>query len=154
MVVLHGGHRLGVELRLHVWSRDFLFGAGEAGCFPNLTKAFSTWLPKRERTRAQALMWMGARWGGAFTPLLVVMRHGVRELAHGVSAFRHAGRGLGDRLLLWFRDNPRDHKGVNAAELALLKENEQNVAGPRRRAVARARRRARPCGCCGRNISA
>src|SRR3954468_11618002 len=51
----------------------FLFGAGEAGCFPNLTKAFSAWLPKNERTRAQALMWMGARWGGAFTPLLVVM---------------------------------------------------------------------------------
>jgi MFS transporter, ACS family, glucarate transporter len=22
-----------------------LFGAGEAGCFPNLTKAFTTWLP-------------------------------------------------------------------------------------------------------------
>src|SRR4051812_15610310 len=50
----------------------FLFGAGEAGCFPNLTKAFSAWLPNRERTRAQAIMWMVARWGGAFTPLLVV----------------------------------------------------------------------------------
>lgn len=24
----------------------FLFGAGEAGCFPNITKAFSTWLPR------------------------------------------------------------------------------------------------------------
>jgi len=51
----------------------FLFGAGEAGCFPNLTKAFSAWLPTRERTRAQALMWMGARWGGASAPLLVVV---------------------------------------------------------------------------------
>ncbi len=30
----------------------FLFGAGEAGCFPNLTKAFSAWLPRSERTRA------------------------------------------------------------------------------------------------------
>jgi ACS family glucarate transporter-like MFS transporter len=29
----------------------------------------------------------------------------------------------------WFRDNPRDHKGVNAAELELLRENEQNVSG-------------------------
>ena len=29
----------------------------------------------------------------------------------------------------WFRDNPRDHKGVNAAELELLKENEQNAQG-------------------------
>src|SRR5438034_10028614 len=31
----------------------FLFGAGEAGCFPNLTKAFSAWLPMRERNRAR-----------------------------------------------------------------------------------------------------
>jgi len=30
---------------------------------------------------------------------------------------------------LWFRDNPRDHKSVNAAELALLKENEAEQAG-------------------------
>src|SRR5215472_16292807 len=49
----------------------FLFGAGEAGCFPNLTKAFSTWLPEREKVRAQGLLWMSARWGGAFTPLVV-----------------------------------------------------------------------------------
>ena len=35
----------------------FFFGMGEAGCFPNLTKAFMTWLPDKERTRAQAIMW-------------------------------------------------------------------------------------------------
>src|SRR5882672_11362793 len=49
----------------------FLFGAGEAGCFPNLPKAFEHWLPVSERTRAQGIMWMCARLGGAFTPLLV-----------------------------------------------------------------------------------
>src|SRR6266581_6836477 len=38
----------------------FLFGAGEAGCFPNLTKAFNRWLPAHERTRAQGIMWMCA----------------------------------------------------------------------------------------------
>lgn len=26
----------------------FLFGMGEAGCFPNLTKAFSSWMPDRK----------------------------------------------------------------------------------------------------------
>ena len=49
----------------------FLFGAGEAGCFPNLTKALNRWLPSGERTKAQGLLWMSARWGGAATPLLV-----------------------------------------------------------------------------------
>src|SRR5579863_4764860 len=40
----------------------FLFGAGEAGCFPNVTKAFSTWLPQEEKERAQSIMWLSARW--------------------------------------------------------------------------------------------
>ena len=52
-------------------NQRFLFGAGEAGCFPNVTKAFTTWLPKPERVRAQGIMWLSARWGGAFTPLIV-----------------------------------------------------------------------------------
>ena len=50
----------------------FFFGMGEAGCFPNLTKAFMIWLPAEERTRAQAILWLSARWGGALTPLLVI----------------------------------------------------------------------------------
>ncbi|MGI8605149.1 MAG: MFS transporter [Verrucomicrobiales bacterium] len=50
----------------------FIFGAGEAGCFPNLTKAFAIWLPPEERTRAQSILWLSARWGGALTPLLVI----------------------------------------------------------------------------------
>src|SRR5689334_4186035 len=60
-----------------VWSYSsllvtrFLFGVGEAGCFPNLTKAFTTWLPTKERVRAQSILWLSARWGGAFTPPLV-----------------------------------------------------------------------------------
>ena len=51
----------------------FLFGMGEAGCFPNLTKAMTIWLPQRERVRAQGIMWTFARWGGAFTPPLMVL---------------------------------------------------------------------------------
>jgi MFS family permease len=62
----------------YVWSlaslviARFCFGMGEAGCFPNLTKAFMIWLPDQERTRAQAILWLSARWAGAFTPLLVI----------------------------------------------------------------------------------
>src|SRR5512141_659706 len=48
-----------------------LFGAGEAGCFPNLTRVFTTWLPSSKRERSQAILWLSARWGGALTPLLV-----------------------------------------------------------------------------------
>jgi len=119
----------------------FLFGAGEAGCFPNLTKAFSAWLPVGERTRAQALMWMGARWGGAFTPLLVVMVMAFVNWRTAFLLFALLGVVWTVIFYLWFRDNPRDHKSVNAAELELLRDNEQNVKGhgdvPWRRLVTR-----------------
>jgi MFS transporter, ACS family, glucarate transporter len=105
----------------------FLFGAGEAGCFPNLTKAFSAWLPKRDRTRAQAVMWMGARWGGASAPLLVVVVMAFVSWRMAFLVFATLGVAWTIIFYWWFRDNPRDHKGVNAAELELLKENEQNV---------------------------
>jgi MFS family permease len=49
----------------------FLFGAGEAGCFPNIAKAMKTRLPEPARVRAQSIVWLSARWGGAFTPLLI-----------------------------------------------------------------------------------
>jgi len=95
---------------------NFLFGAGEAGCFPNLTKVFTTWLPHRERVRAQGILWMFARWGGAFTPMLVAW------MLHWVTwrqAFRIFGLlGVVWALVFyrWFRDDPRRHPAVNAAE--------------------------------------
>jgi ACS family glucarate transporter-like MFS transporter len=112
-----------------MWITRFLFGAGEAGCFPNLTKAFSIWLPKNERTRAQALMWMGARWGGAFTPLLVVCVMAFVNWRIAFQIFAALGVVWAIVFWRWFKDNPRDHKGVNAAELELLKENEANASG-------------------------
>jgi MFS family permease len=107
----------------------FLFGAGEAGCFPNLTKAFSAWLPGRDRTRAQALMWMGARWGGACAPLLVVGVMAFMSWRAAFMVFAMLGVVWAAIFYWWFRDNPRDHPSVNEAELALLKENEQNISG-------------------------
>ena len=112
-----------------MWVTRFLFGAGEAGCFPNLTKAFSAWLPRHERTRAQALMWMGARWGGAFTPLLVVIVMAFVNWRIAFQIFAALGLVWAVVFWLWYRDNPRDHSSVNAAELELLKENAGNVAG-------------------------
>lgn len=107
----------------------FLFGAGEAGCFPNLTKALGAWLPKVDRTRAQALMWMGARWGGASAPLLVVAVMNFVSWRTAFLIFALLGVGWAVAFYLWFRDNPRDHRAVNAAELALLKENEDTISG-------------------------
>jgi ACS family glucarate transporter-like MFS transporter len=107
----------------------FLFGAGEAGCFPNLTKAFSTWLPNTERVRAQGILWMFARWGGAFTPPLVIAIFKLMSWRWAFALFGCLGVVWAVFFYLWFRDNPRDHKSVNAGELELLAGNEKLATG-------------------------
>lgn len=112
-----------------MWNRTsmfvcrFLFGIGEAGCFPNLTRAFTTWLRPEEKTRAQAILWMFARLGGAFTPLLLaaLLRRVSWQAAFGL--FGWLGVVWVLLFWVWFRDNPRDHAGVNPAERALLASN-------------------------------
>lgn len=107
----------------------FLFGAGEAGCFPNLTKAFSAWLPTEERVRAQGIMWTFARWGGAFTPPLVVWTFMYMSWRWAFVLYGAIGVIWAVAFYRWYRDNPRDHKSVNEAELALLAGNEKLATG-------------------------
>ena len=50
----------------------FLFGAGEAGAFPNASVAIFNWFPLASRGRALGLFIMCTQIGGAISPLLVV----------------------------------------------------------------------------------
>ena len=101
----------------------FLFGMGEAGCFPNLTRAFSTWLRPEERVRGQSILWLGARWGGAFTPLLVAGVLSVVSWRVSFSIFAWLGVVWAVVFYRRFRDEPGDHPSVNEAERALLAGN-------------------------------
>src|SRR6185436_2834093 len=107
----------------------FLFGAGEAGCFPNLTKVFTTWLPPTERVRAQGILWMSARWGGAFSPLIVtpiILWVGWRN---AFMIFGAIGLMWAAVFYRWFRDNPMDHPQLNLAEKDLLRASSSNASG-------------------------
>ncbi len=107
----------------------FLFGAGEAGCFPNLTKVFTTWLPPNERVRAQGILWMSARWGGAFSPLLVtpvLLWVGWRR---AFVIFGSIGLIWAVLFYRWFRDNPMDNPKLNDAERDLLRGSSRNASG-------------------------
>ena len=103
-----------------LWVIRFLFGAGEAGCFPNLTRMLSAWLPARERMTAQSLMWAFARWGGAATPPLALLC--IRWFGWRWAFVSFAALGLVwcAVFLIWFRDDPAQHRAVNAAELKIL----------------------------------
>jgi sugar phosphate permease len=106
-----------------LWVVRFLFGAGEAGCFPNLTRVLSIWLPGKARIRAQALMWACTRWGGAVTPPLVLIAIQYFGWRHAFVAFALLGVLWAIPFYSWFRDDPAQHKSVNAAELALLNDS-------------------------------
>ena len=106
-----------------LWIFRFIFGAGEAGCFPNLTKMLSVWLPRTERVRAQSLMWACTRWAGAVTPpiaLLVITLVGWRG---AFVVFGALGALWVVAFMLFYRDDPAMHKGVSQAELQLLSES-------------------------------
>ena len=102
---------------------QLLFGAGEAGCFPNITRAFSNWLPRAERVRSQGIIWLSARWGGAFTPILVAFLFQFLTWRQAFATFGLLGVAWAIGVYFWFRDNPRDKPSVNQAELDLLKDN-------------------------------
>jgi ACS family glucarate transporter-like MFS transporter len=97
-----------------------LFGAGEAGAFPNMTRMFTTWLPVKERERAQALLWLATRVSGAFTPLLVASLITTISWRRTFELFGIIGVIWAVLFYWWFRDQPSEHPSVNAAELALL----------------------------------
>ena len=106
-----------------LWVARLLFGAGEAGCFPNLTRVLSIWLPARARVRAQALMWAFTRWGGAVTPPLALLAIQSMGWRGAFFAFALLGALWAIPFYSWFRDDPAQHASVNAAELALLEDS-------------------------------
>ncbi len=50
----------------------FLFGAGEAGAYPNIAGVIAQWFPKEQRASKQGFIWSASRLGGALSPLIVV----------------------------------------------------------------------------------
>jgi sugar phosphate permease len=97
-----------------------LFGAGEAGAFPNLTRVLTTWLPVSERERAQAMVWLATRVSGALTPLIVAMLIGAVGWRRTFDIFGVLGAIWAILFYRWYRDSPAAHPAVNQAELALL----------------------------------
>jgi len=98
----------------------FLFGVGEAGCFPNVARALKTWLPQNERVRAQSIVWLSARWGGAFTPFLIVYLLKIMPWRTTLYVFGALGVMWSVLFYRWYRDNPRDLKGANPEEVAFI----------------------------------
>jgi MFS family permease len=96
----------------------FLFGIGEAGAYPNLSKVIYTWFPYHERGRASGLVWMSARGMGGLTPLIWMLLTVHFGLQWNVvfAVFGALGVVWCISFAWWFRERPEDHPAVNVAE--------------------------------------
>ena len=120
----------------------FLFGAGEAGAWPNVARTFSRWFPRRERGTAQGIVFHG---------------RAPRGRAHAAAGDGAAARtSTGGRLFVvfgsigfvwalawyrWFRDTPAEHAAVSQAERAFIEAGRSSPTS----APARARRTGSGC---------
>jgi MFS family permease len=109
---------------------QFLFGVGEAGAFPNISKALYNWFPANARGFAKSAIWMSARLMGGLTPLVWVLltewKVGGMNLDSGLTwrgamwLFAIVAAVWAGIFYLTFTNNPSDHRGVNAEELARI----------------------------------
>ena len=100
----------------------FLFGMGEAGAFPGATQAFFRWLPVKERGLAHGINFSGSRLGAAFSLFLMPWLISIigwrwTFVVNGVIGIIWA-----TVWLIWFRDNPKDNKKINKAELDYIEQ--------------------------------
>jgi len=98
----------------------FLFGVGEAGAFPIATRSLSRWMLPSERGYAQGVTHAGSRLGAALTPPLVVWLMASYGWRLPFLLFGALGVGWAAVWFYWYRDTPREHRSVNASELALI----------------------------------
>lgn len=102
----------------------FLFGAGEAGAYPNIARVLHNWFPSHQWETVQGMIWMSGRLAGGITPLVwAILVSGLGDMPPLVSSWRWAFVVFGVIGLLWcaafawvFRNHPHEHPGVNAAE--------------------------------------
>lgn len=103
----------------------FLFGAGEAGAFPALSKVVYNWYPIRERGIIQGINFSGSRIGAAFAMPLVAWL--LREIGwrHTFLVFGGFGILYGVVWYLLFRDKPEQVRFIGNSELEYITKNRQ-----------------------------
>ena len=104
----------------------FIFGAGEAGAFPNISRAAFSWVPTKERGSFQGINFSGSRLGAAFAlPLVAYLidAWGWRNIFY---FFGVIGILFAILFYAFFRNKPEDHPGLSDAEKEYIVKNRQH----------------------------
>jgi MFS transporter, ACS family, glucarate transporter len=97
-----------------------LFGVGEAGAFPTISRSFSRWFPRREVGNAHGVLFMGTRFGGALAPPMVVAIMAFAGWRVSFFIFGILGVVWSVFWWRWYRDDPREHMSTTPEELAII----------------------------------
>jgi len=95
-------------------------GFGEGATFPTATRAMQYWTPANRRGFAQGLTHAFARLGNAVTPPLIAALMAWLTWRGSFVALGLVSLGWGVVWAWYFRNEPRDHSGITAAELESL----------------------------------
>ncbi len=101
----------------------FLFGAGEAGAYPNVARMVTRWFPLSERGRARGAFLASSLFGGAAAPLLsgiIIHYLGWRWM---FALFGAVGVAWAIAFYRLYYESPAEHPGVNEAELQHITAN-------------------------------
>jgi MFS family permease len=84
----------------------FLFGAAESGATPNVSQAFSRWIPLEERARAQGIFFAGMSAGASLAPPLVTALMLAWGWRAAFALLGLVGVAWSTVWYLWYRDRP------------------------------------------------
>jgi MFS transporter, ACS family, glucarate transporter len=101
----------------------FIFGMGEAGGFPGISKMVYNWIPVKERGTVNGINFSGGRIGAAFSlPIIALMMESL--------GWRNSFYFLGGIGVLWaigwyllYRDLPENHPLISDYEKKFISEN-------------------------------
>jgi MFS transporter, ACS family, glucarate transporter len=94
----------------------FLFGAGEAGAYPNTARIFARWFNVGERGRLNGIMLAFAQLGSTLAPAVAAWLIGVCGWRWTFVIFGGVGVFWAVWFYSWFRDDPAEHPAVNELE--------------------------------------
>jgi MFS family permease len=98
----------------------FALGFGEGATFPTATRAMQYWTPAQSRGFAQGLTHSFARLGNAITPPMVAVLMAWLTWRGSFVVLGLVSLLWGVAWVLYFRNEPKEHRHITAAELATL----------------------------------
>jgi MFS family permease len=98
----------------------FLFGAGEAGAFPNAARVVTHWFPATERGFARGAITTTSQLGGALALPVAAYLILLVGWRYTFAVFGLLGLAWTAAFYFWFRDDPHEHPAANDAERTLI----------------------------------